>query len=63
MMTDIASDRVGPMPDPPHPGELIRENMDDAGWSVTGTAARLGRGRGTLSRLLNGEAGVSATCR
>ena len=34
--------------------------MDDAGWNVTGTAARLGCERGTLSRLLNGRAGVSA---
>ncbi len=59
-MNDIASDRVGPMQNPPHLGELIRESMDDAGWNVTGTAARLGCERGTLSRLLNGKAGVSA---
>ena len=43
-----------------HPGELVREKMDEAGWSVTETAARLGCERGTLSRLLNGRAGVSA---
>jgi len=30
------------------------------GWNVTETAARLGCERGTLSRLLNGQAGVSA---
>ena len=41
-------------------GELIRESMDDAGWNVTETATRLGCERGTLSRLLNGKAGVSA---
>ena len=35
--------------------------MNDAGWNVTGTAARLGCQRGTLSRLLNGKAGVSAS--
>ncbi len=34
--------------------------MDDVGWNVTETAARLGCERGTLSRLLNGKAGVSA---
>ena len=28
-MNEIASDRVGPMLNPPHLGELIRENMDD----------------------------------
>ena len=45
---------------PPHLGELIREGMDEVGWNVTQTAARLGCERGTLSRLLNGKAGVSA---
>ena len=60
-MNDIASGRVGPMLNPPHLGELIRESMDDVGWNVTETAARLGCERGTLSRLLNGKAGVSAT--
>ena len=52
--------RVGPMLNPPHLGELVRESMDDVGWNVTETAARLGCERGTLSRLLNGRAGVSA---
>ena len=59
-MNDIANDRLGPMLNPPHLGELIRESMDDVGWNVTETAARLGCERGTLSRLLNGKAGVSA---
>ena len=59
-MGDLASDRVGPMLNPPHLGEFIRESMDDVGWNVTETAARLGCERGTLSRLLNGKAGVSA---
>ena len=48
------------MLNPPHLGELIRESMDEVGWNVTETAARLGCERGTLSRLLNGKAGVSA---
>ena len=51
---------VGPMRHPPHLGELIRESMDEMGWSVTQTAERLGCERGTLSPLLNGKAGVSA---
>ena len=59
-MNDIANDRVGPMQNLPHLGELIHESMDDVGWNVTETAARLGCERGTLSRLLNGKAGVSA---
>ena len=60
-MNDIANDRVGPMLNPPHLGELIRESMDEMGWNVTTTAAQLGCERGTLSRVLNGKAGVSAS--
>ena len=59
-MIDTASERVGPMLNPPHLGELIRESMAELGWNVTETAAYLGCARGTLSRLLNGKAGVSA---
>ena len=59
-MNDITNDRVGPMLNPPHLGELIRESMDEVGWNVTDKAARLSCERGTLSRLLNGKAGVSA---
>ena len=33
--------------------------MDDVGWNVTETPARVGCERGTLSRLLNGKAGVA----
>ena len=53
-------ERLGPMLKPPHLGELIRESMEDMGWNVTHTAARLHCERGTLSRLLNGKAGLSA---
>jgi len=60
-MNDIANERVGPMHNPPHLGELVSESMDGAGWNLTETATRLGCGRGTLSRLLNGKAGVSAS--
>ena len=47
------------MLNPPHLDELIRESMEEVGWNVTETAIRLGCDRGTLSRLLNGKAGVS----
>ena len=50
-MNDIAGERVAPMLNPPRPGDLIRESMEDMGWNVTETAARLGCERGTLSRL------------
>ncbi len=59
-MNESGGERVGPMLNPPHLGELIRESMEEVGWSVTETSARLGCERGTLSRLLNGKAGVSA---
>ena len=58
-MKPTDSDRAGPMLNPPHLGELIRESMEEVGWNVTETAERLGCERGTLSRLLNGKAGVS----
>ena len=35
-------DRVGSMLNPPHLGELIRESMEEVGWTVTETASRLG---------------------
>ena len=58
-MNDVSGSRVGFMLNPPHVGELIRESMDEVGWNVTETAVRLGCERGTLSRVLNGKAGVS----
>ena len=33
-MNDTASERVGPMLNPPHLGELIRESMDDVCWGT-----------------------------
>ena len=59
-MSNDVNISVGPMLNPPHLGELIRENMNELGWSVTETASRLKCERGTLSRLLNGKSGVSA---
>ena len=59
-MSNDNGERVCPMLNPPHLGELIRESMEEVGWNVTETATRLGCDRGTLSRLLNGRAGVSA---
>ena len=43
------------MKNPPHPGELLREDVMAAlGLSVTEAAERLG-----MSRVLNGKAGIS----
>ncbi|MCY4209767.1 MAG: HigA family addiction module antitoxin [Gammaproteobacteria bacterium] len=51
---------VGQMLNPPHLGELLRESMDEAGWDLPETAERLGCTCATLSRLLSGEACMSA---
>ena len=59
-MNDTGDEPVGAMLNPPHLGELVPDSMEEVGWNVTQTAARLGCERGTLSRLLNGKAGVSA---
>ena len=35
---------------PPHLGEMVRENMDEVGWNLTETAARLGCEQAALCR-------------
>ncbi len=47
------------MYNPAHPGEVLREQI--GAMPVTKFAAHLGVSRVTLSRLLNGSAGVSAS--
>ncbi len=45
---------------PPHPGETLREDVLPAlGLNVTSAARALGVSRVTLSRVLNGRAGIS----
>ncbi|MBV9507887.1 MAG: HigA family addiction module antidote protein [Acidobacteriia bacterium] len=49
-----------PMKNPPHPGLSVKENcLDPLSLSVTQAADILGIARHTLSRLLNGHAGIS----
>ena len=43
---------------PPHPGKVLRDYL--GGMSITDTAKHLGVTRATLSRILNGSAGISA---
>ncbi len=44
----------------PHPGEVLREDVPrPLGIEVTEAAHRLGMSRTTLSRVINGHAGVS----
>lgn len=48
------------MHNPPHPGEIVREEcIKPLGLSVTDAAKGLGVTRKTLSELLNGHSGVS----
>jgi addiction module HigA family antidote len=50
-----------PMKNPPHPGHSIKDAcLDPLGLSVTEAARVLGIARHTLSRVLNGHAGISA---
>ena len=48
------------MMNPTHPGESIRNCIDESDWTVTECAARLSVTRNNLSRLLNGRIGISA---
>ena len=47
-----------PMFNPPHPGLVLREYLGKR--TVSDAAANLGVSRVTLSRVLNGHAGISA---
>ena len=47
------------MLNPSHPGETIRDSIEEMGWTVTYAAGQLDVARHTLSRLLNGHSGVS----
>jgi antitoxin HigA-1 len=47
------------MHNPPHPGAVLREWLPE-GMTVTDAAAALHIARVTLSKILNGSAGISA---
>jgi addiction module HigA family antidote len=47
--------------DPPHPAEVLREDvLPSLGLTVTEAAKQLGVSRAALSRILNGRASISA---
>jgi len=48
------------MHNPSHPGELLREWLEGAQISITALAAHIGVARAKLSRIINGDAGVTA---
>ena len=49
----------GPMHDPVHPGFILRDNLEAAGWTIAECSRKLGVARNTLSRLLNERIGIS----
>lgn len=50
-----------PMKNPPHPGRSIKDAcLDPLGLNVTDGAKVLGVTRNTLSRVINGQSGISA---
>ena len=49
-----------PMHDPPHPGEIVREDcLKPLGLTVTEAAKALRVSRQTLSEIVNGRAGIT----
>jgi antitoxin HigA-1 len=48
-----------PMKNPPHPGELIRDNLADLGLSVAQGAVGLGVTRQQLYNVINGKSGIT----
>src|ERR1700722_20337874 len=48
------------MKNPNHPGDIIRDCLDELGVTVTDGAKALGVTRAALSRVINRKAGVSA---
>ena len=49
-----------PMKNPPHPGRLIKDDIEALGLSVAQAAEGLGVTRQQLYRVINGECGISA---
>lgn len=47
------------MKNPAHPGAIIRDAITETGDTISQAAARLGVACNTLSRLVNGQQGIS----
>ena len=47
------------MKNPPHPGRLVKDEIEELGLSVAQAAAGLGVTRQQLYRVINGESAVS----
>lgn len=52
---------MGRMYNPPHPGEMLKEDvLPELGLTVTDAAGQLGVSRVAFSRVINGRAAISA---
>ena len=47
------------MKNPPHPGELLKDNVDDLGLSVAEAAKGLGVTRQQLYNVINGKSAIT----
>lgn len=47
------------MKDPPHPGELLKDNVDELGLSVAEAAQGLGVTRQQLYNVINGKSAIT----
>ena len=60
MTTTTESSILNNMFDPPHPGEILREDvLPEMGLTVTEAASQIGVSRVALSRVLHGRAAIS----
>jgi addiction module HigA family antidote len=48
------------MKNPPHPGELVADNLAELGVTIKGAAEALGVTRQQLHKVISGRSGVSA---
>lgn len=48
-----------PMKNPPHPGELVKDNVDELGLSVAEAAKGLGVTRQQLYNVINGKSAIT----
>lgn len=48
-----------PMKSPPHPGRLLRDEIEDAGLSVAAAAEALGVTRQQVYKIINEESAIS----
>lgn len=49
------------IPNISHPGELIREELEGRGWTVSDLAQIMGRPAGVISEILNGKKSITPT--